>query len=83
MECQVRRRKKTIRSHRPMKSAELTSPKNVAHLKRNQPKCDDEQKKKEKSITKATAVTAKETAAKRTQPKRAACFNEEIIVVVG
>ena len=66
-----------------MKSVVLTSPKNVAYLKRNQPKCDDEQNKKEKSIKKRQQPPQKETVAKRTLTKRAARFNEEITVVVG
>ena len=65
-----------------MESAVLTSPKNVAYLKRNQPKCDGAEKKKEKSIKKRKQSLQKETAAKRTQTKRAARFNEEITVTV-
>ena len=59
MERQIRRRKKSAPERRPMTSAVLTSPENVSYLKRNQPKNDDVQNKKEKSIKKATAVTAK------------------------
>ena len=66
-----------------MKSAELTSPKNIAYLKRNQPKYDDVQNKKENRIKKRQQSSQKETTAKRTQPKRATRFNEEITVVGG
>ena len=66
-----------------MKSAMLTSPENVDYLKRNQPKYDDAQNKKEKSINKRQLSPHKETATKRTQPKRDARFNEEITVVAG
>ena len=75
--------KKSARGRRPMKSAMLTSPENVDYLKRNQPKYDDAQNKKEKSINKRQLSPHKETATKRTQPKRDARFNEEITVVAG
>ena len=53
------------------------------YLKRNRPKYDDAKNKKEKSTKKRQQSPQKETTAKRKQPKRAARFNEEIIVVVG
>ena len=62
---------------KPMKSAVLTSPKNVGYLKRSQPKYDDAQNKKEKSIKKRQHTPQKETA-----EKRIARFNEEITIVV-
>ena len=74
--------KKSAWWRRPMKSAVLTSPKNVTYLKRNRPKYDDAQNKKEKSIEKRQQSPQKETTAKQTQLKRAAPFNEEITIVV-
>ena len=75
--------KKSARRSRPMKSAELISLENVAYLKRNQPKNDDVQNKKENRIKKWQQSSQKETTAKRTQPKQATRFNGEITVVVG
>ena len=66
-----------------MKSAELTSPENAAYLKKNQPKYEDGQIKKENRIKKRQQSSQKETTAKRTQPKTATRFNEEITIVVG
>ena len=68
---------------RPMKSAVLTSPENVAYLERNQPKYDNVENTKEKREKKRQQSTQKETTSKQTQPKRAACFIEEITVIVG
>ena len=65
-----------------MKSAVLTSPENIAYLKKNQLKYDDVQNKKENRIKKRQQSSQKETTAKRTQPIRAARFKEEITVVV-
>ena len=75
--------KKSGRRRRPMKSAVLTSLRNAAYLKRNPPKYDGAQNKKEKSIRKRQQSPQKEATGKRTQPKRAALFNEGIAVVVG
>ena len=83
MQHQIHRRGKSARARWPMKSTVLTSPENVAYLKRNQPKYDDAQNKKMKNIKKRQQPPKKETAAKRTQTKRAARFNEEITVVIG
>ena len=52
MEQKLHRRKKFARECRPLKSAVLTSLKNVAYFKRNQLKYDDAQNKKEKNIKK-------------------------------
>ena len=78
----ARPQKKSARMYRSMKSVVLTSPENVSHLKRKQPKCEDAQNKKEK-IIKKRHQSPKKKAAKRKKPKRAACFNKEIMIVVG
>ena len=73
--------KKSVRRSRSTKSPVFTSPKNILIL-RETGRTMMMRKTRKKKHKKVTAVQ-KETITKRTQPKRAARFNKEIIVVVG
>ena len=73
--------KKSARRRRPIKSVLLTSPKNVLYL-RETGRSMRMRKTRRKKHKKWQQSPQKETTAKRTQPKRAARFNEVITVVV-